>query len=93
MVVPHEDPQSQFHDVDPSCIMYFELLVGVAGPDIGDPLFAQFDLECMQDLAAFGGRPVTVLPKPGGPGTAAPVDGPRQAVGRCGCEACFHRTR
>jgi hypothetical protein len=92
MLVPHEDPQSPFHDVDEDCVMYFQLQISLLGPDIGDPLFAQFDVRCMEDLAAFGGRPVTVLPKPGGPGTAAPTTpGPRVVVGMCGCASCLGR--
>jgi hypothetical protein len=93
MVTPHEDPQSRFHDVDEDCVMYFQLSIGLLGPNLGDPLFAQFDVHCMEDLAAFGGRPVTVLPKPGTPGTDAPVSGPRQVIGVCGCERCLDRAR
>jgi hypothetical protein len=93
MVVPHEDPQSQFHDVDQDCVMYFQLSIGVLGPNIGDPTFAQYDLHCMEDLAAFGGRPVTVTPKPGGPGASAPSAGSRVVVGVCGCESCLRHVR
>jgi hypothetical protein len=93
MVVPHEDPQSPFHDADEDCVMYFQLSIGLAGPNLGDPLFAQFDINCMNDIAAFGGRPAVVLPKTGTPGTDAPIAGPRHVIGVCGCPGCLERAR
>ena len=87
MTTPHEDEQHPFHDVDQDCVMYFQLSVGLLIPNLGDPLFAQFDARCMEDLAAFGGRPATVLPKRDTHLTVLSRE--RRVVGACGCPSCL----
>ena len=56
MVVPHVDPTSAFHDKDPACVMYWIIHVGGVSGVLGDPTFAQFDVHCMEDTTAFGGK-------------------------------------
>jgi hypothetical protein len=74
MVVPHEDVSHPGHDVDPACIMYWIINLGQGGPNIGDPGFAEFNLLCAQDMAAFGGKAALAsMVRPQSVGTAAAV--------------------
>jgi hypothetical protein len=51
----HQDPNSFFHDADPSSVMFAIVHVPATGPNIGDSDFAQFNRACVDDLEAFGG--------------------------------------
>lgn len=55
MLVDHRDDMHGFHDVDPDSVMYWIVTVPQVAPNIGDPSFAQFDPNSIDDLAAFGG--------------------------------------
>ncbi len=55
MLVDHRDEIHGYHDSDDASVMYWIVQVPNVAPNLGDADFAQFDVNSINDLAAFGG--------------------------------------
>lgn len=55
MLVDHRDEIHGYHDIDDNSVMYWIVQVPNVAPNLGDPDFAPFDANSVNDLAAFGG--------------------------------------
>jgi hypothetical protein len=96
MVSPHEDAGSAFHCNEGTCVMFWQINVPIGLPNIGDPGFAQFDVDCADDMAAFGGLggvPAR-LPAPGAHVEESPAAAPDPTMPTHVCGSCLpaHRS-